>query len=54
MEKLAVKIAKQLEIQNVAAISFDSRLYPFVKIFLESKLSKDIVYHSWGGIPNTF
>ncbi|RLA62524.1 MAG: hypothetical protein DRQ78_07975, partial [Epsilonproteobacteria bacterium] len=54
MRILAKKIAQQIKIQNTAAISFDSRLYPFVKKYLEPMLSKEIVYHSWGGIPALF
>jgi len=47
MENLAVEIARQTKIQNLSAISFDHRLYPFIKNYLESKLSNEIVYHIW-------
>jgi len=47
MKKLAMKIAKQAKSQNLSAVSFDNRLYPFVKQYLEPKLSENIVYHTW-------
>jgi len=47
MEQLSLKISKQVKMQNVSAISFDSRLYPFVKKYMEPKISKNIVYHIW-------
>jgi hypothetical protein len=49
MEKFAIKIAKQAKSQNLSAVSFDHRLYPFVKTHLENKISDKIVYHSWHG-----
>lgn len=51
MENLAIDIARQTKIQNLSAISFDHRLYPFIKNHLESKLSNEIVYHIWDA-PN--
>ena len=47
MQELAIKIAKQTKIQNLDAISFDHRLYPFVKQYLEPLISDKIVYHTW-------
>jgi len=47
MKKLSVQIAKQVENQKLSAVSFDSRLYLFVKEYLELKISKKIVYHIW-------
>lgn len=47
MKKLAVKIASQTKSQNLSAVSFDHRLYPFVKQYLEPLISDNIVYHVW-------
>ncbi len=47
LKKLATQIAKQVKSQNVSAVSFDHRLYPFVKQYLESLIDKNIVYHIW-------
>ncbi len=47
MQKLAIDIAKQTKTQNIAAVSFDYRLYPFIKQYLEPLISDDIVYHMW-------
>ena len=47
MEIFSNKLASQIELQQLSAVSFDSRLYPFVKKFLEPKISTSIVYHSW-------
>ncbi len=33
--------------QNLDAVSFDHRLYPFVKQYLEPLISDDIAYHTW-------
>ena len=49
LDKLAMQLAKQVKLQKVSAVSFDTRLYEFVKKYLESKISKDIVYHTWMG-----
>ncbi|MEA3455385.1 MAG: phosphoethanolamine transferase, partial [Campylobacterota bacterium] len=49
MKKLAVQIAKQVETQNVAAVSFDYKLYSFIKDYLEPLISDNIVYHMWLG-----
>ena len=51
MKLLAVKIAKQIRIQNVSAVSFDNRLYPFVKQYLEIKIPDEIDYHTWYAPP---
>jgi len=47
MKKLAVNIASQTKSQNLSAVSFDHRLYPFVKQYLEPLISDNIVYHVW-------
>ncbi|MCO4820136.1 MAG: phosphoethanolamine transferase [Bacteroidetes bacterium] len=43
----AIKIAKQLKYQKVSSISFDSKLYDFVKTRLEKRMSPNIDYHTW-------
>ncbi len=45
MRSLAKKIAERTVKQNLSAISFDHRLYPFVKEYLEPLISKDTVYY---------
>jgi len=47
MKDLANKIANQTKLQNVSAVSFDNRLYPFIKKYLEPLIDKNIVYHIW-------
>lgn len=47
MKKLAVKIASQTKSQNLSAVSFDHKLYPFIKQYLEPLISDNIVYHIW-------
>ncbi|MEZ4844072.1 MAG: phosphoethanolamine transferase [Bacteroidia bacterium] len=46
-QKAAVSILAQLKNQHISAISFDVWLYPFVKKYMEPKLPKNIVYHTW-------
>jgi len=41
------EIALQTKNQKISAISFDISLYPFIKEFVEPKISNSIVYHSW-------
>lgn len=50
MENLAKTISKQVIKQKLKAINFDTRLYSFVKEYLEPKISEDIVYHAWYGV----
>ena len=47
LKLIAQQIANQTKEQNLSAISFDSRVYSFVKHYLEPLISKRIVYHSW-------
>ena len=47
MERLAWIISEQTIVQRLSAVSFDHRLYPFVKYYLEPLLSSEIVYHTW-------
>ena len=49
LDKLATKISKQVSLHKASAVSFDTKLYEFVKKYLEPKISKDIIYHTWGG-----
>ena len=44
---LAKKLAGIAKGQNVGAVSFDLRLYKFVKDYLEPELPPQIVYHTW-------
>ena len=44
----AIRIKTQIAAQNLNAVSFPSKLYPFVKSHLEKIISDDIVYHTWG------
>lgn len=53
MQNLALKISKQVELQNISAVSFDDRIYSFVKKYLEPKISNNIVYHIWYA-PNLY
>ena len=41
------KIANQLKYQKGTSISFDAKLYDFVKAKLESKINPNIQYHTW-------
>lgn len=47
MNALAKNISNQTKYQKVSAVSFDHRLYPFVKEYLEPLIDKDVVYHIW-------
>jgi len=49
LENLAAQIVAQSKTQNLSAVSFDSKIYPFVKQFLEPLLDENIVYHTWWG-----
>lgn len=47
LQKYAQDIVSQSRTQRLSAVSFDYRLYPFVKKHLEPQISNDIVYHTW-------
>ncbi len=49
LKTLAQSLNNQANLQNLSAFSFDARLYPFVKQYLEPLIDKDIVYHTWWG-----
>ena len=53
LNSMANKIAKLTVKSKVSAISFDDKLYPFVKKYIEPKISKNIIYHTWWG-PELF
>ena len=44
---LAIKLAGIAKRQNASAVSFNLRLYKFVKDYLEPELRPQIVYHTW-------
>ena len=46
-EIFAKKLAEIVKRQDASAVSFDLRLYKFVKDYLESELRPEIVYHTW-------
>ncbi|MFT5723676.1 MAG: heptose-I-phosphate ethanolaminephosphotransferase [Bacteroidia bacterium] len=46
-KEVAKEIAKQIKYQKVRSISFDSKLYDFVKKELESQINPTITYHTW-------
>lgn len=50
IQKEAIRIKRQIDSQNLKAVSFPAVLYPFVKSHLETIIPGDIVYHTW----NTF
>jgi len=47
MNILSTDIAHQSQLQKLSAVSFHHKLYPFVKKYLEPKISKEIAYHTW-------
>ncbi len=47
LKKQARQIAKQIKSQKVKAISFDRKVYSFVKEYLEALIDSNIVYHTW-------
>ena len=46
MEKVSSAIANQISLQNLSAISFDKKIYPWIKEYLEPKIAKTIVYNT--------
>ncbi len=49
MIKVASQLSGQIKVQELSAISFDTRLRPFVKNYLEDLIDDEIVYHCWLG-----
>lgn len=47
LEQLGDRIARQVRLQRAAAVSFDARLYPFVRDHLQRRLDPHVVYHLW-------
>ena len=43
----AQRIARQIIIQKVSAVSFDVKYYDFVETYLRDLLKEDVVYHIW-------
>ena len=52
LQQRAKSLATQANRQEVAALSFDVRLYPFVKNYLEHLLPSNYVFHVWS-LPGT-
>lgn len=50
IRELAKELLKRVELMQPRAISFDLRLYPFVKSYMEPSISQSIDYHTW--FPN--
>jgi hypothetical protein len=54
LDVAARRIARQASLQRVGALSFDAALYPFVKRWVEPRLSGELAYHTWDlGLPLT-
>ncbi|EDM43924.1 hypothetical protein SCB49_10040 [unidentified eubacterium SCB49] len=49
LKQTAQTISEQILVQNLNAISFDNRLYTFVKDLVEPKIQDSIKYHIWFG-----
>lgn len=52
LQRRAKSLATQANRQEVSAVSFDVRLYPFVKNYLERLLPPNYVFHVWS-LPDT-
>lgn len=46
----AHRIHRQILHQSMSAVSFDLRLYAFVKNYLEPVIPENIVYHAWNSV----
>ncbi len=47
MEALSLEISNQIKQQQLSGLSFDRKIYPFVKKYLEPRLSGEEIYHVW-------
>jgi len=47
LNKMALDISEQITGQQVEAISFDVKLYPFVKFHIEKYIKSSLLYHVW-------
>lgn len=47
LSERAQDISEQIKGQKTSAVSFDSKLYPFVKKYLEKIIDRSTVYHTW-------
>ena len=52
LQQRAKSLARQANRQELSAVSFDVRLYPFVKNYLERLLPPNYVFHVWS-LPGT-
>ncbi len=44
-EKFAEKISQKIILEEVSAVLFDPKVYPFIKKYIEPKLSNNTIYH---------
>ncbi len=47
LKTMAKQMAAQLRRQRVSGISFDAKVYDFVKVYLEPRLANSIGYYAW-------
>lgn len=50
LKKEASRIKQQILDQSLSAISFDLRLYSYVKKYIEPVIPENIVYHAWNSV----
>jgi hypothetical protein len=50
LEREAHRIKQQIVRQSLSAISFDLRLYSYVKNYIEPVIPENIVYHAWNSV----
>ena len=50
LEKLSLEISKEIIENDLKDISFDSRLYDFVKLYIEPKIHSGLRYHTYIGL----
>ena len=46
-QELAIELLNRIESMRPIAVSFDLKLYSFVKDYLEASIPENIVYHTW-------
>ena len=46
-KQLSEELIRRVEVMQPRAISFDLRLYPFVKKYMEPYLDTSLSYHTW-------
>ena len=47
MKVMATEVSREMKSQNVSAISFEDKLYPWIKKYLEPRIDENIAYHTW-------